>query len=197
MFSQYVADVAYANKTIKKVVCDNLSINFPILNLNRMTIEVHSDASYNNLPRGGSQGGFIILLSDDTGKSAPIQWQSRRIKRVVKSTLAAECLALEDAADYAYYVKCMITEVLGISSSRIKLNCYIDNKSLHDVLHSSNNVKEDKRLIQDVSLIKEMMSKEEINSVSLLESKNNLADVLTKRGASSQLLENVLNNGII
>ena len=165
--------------------------------INRITIEVHSDASYNNLPRGGSQGGFIILLCDDKGKSAPIQWQSRRIKRVVKSTLAAECLALEDAADYAYYVKCMITEVLGISSSRIKLNCYIDNKSLHDVLHSSNNVKEDKRLIQDVSLIKEMMSKEEINSVSLLESKNNLADVLTKRGASSQLLENVLNNGII
>ena len=99
-------------------------------------------------------------------------------KRVVKSTLAAECLTLEDAADYAFYVKCMVTEFLGVSSSQIKLNCYIDNNSLHYVLHSSNNVKEDKRLIQDVSLIKEMMDREEINSVSLLESKDNLADVL-------------------
>ena len=41
------------------------------------------------------------------------------------------------------------------------------------------------------------MEREETNSVSLLDSKENLADVLTKRGASSQLLENVLNNGIM
>ena len=127
---------------------------------------------------------------DESGKS-----QSQQLS--VAHPLAAECLALEDAADYAFYVKCMVTEVLGVSSLQIKLNCYIDNKSLHDVLHSSNNVKEDKRLIQDVSLIKEMMDREEINSVSLLESKDNLAHVLTKRGALSQLLENVLNNGIM
>ena len=66
---------------------------------------------------------------------------------MVKSTLAAECLALEEAADYAYYIKSMVTEILGISDN-LSMNCYIDNKLLHDVLHSSNNVKEDKRLIE-------------------------------------------------
>ena len=192
-----VADILFANKTIKKVSCEDLSLYFPKLNLSKLTLEVHSDASYKNLPNAGSQGGFIILLCDDLGNAAPIQWQARRIKRVVKSTLAAECLALEDAIDYAYYIKCILDEVLGLSKGSSKINCYIDNKSLHDVLHSSNNVKEDKRLIQDVSLIKETMHKEEVNSVSLVESKWNLADPLTKRGASCQLLENVLRAGSI
>ena len=191
-----VSDIVFTNKTIRKTVSDDVSLKFPKLDLKSLKLEVHSDASYNNLPNGGSQGGFIILLCDSSGKAAPIQWQSRRIKRVVKSTLAAECLALEEAADYAYYVKSMVTEVLALPTD-IELNCYIDNKSLDDVITSSNNVKEDKRLIQDISLIKEMMFKEEINSVSLVESKKNLADVLTKRGASSQLLEEVLNTGSI
>ena len=75
------------------------------------------------------------------------------------------------------------------------MNCYIDNKSLYEVLHSSTNVKEDKRLIQDISLIKEMMYKQEIHSVNLVESERNLADSLTKRGASFQLLEEVIRLG--
>ena len=100
-----------------------------------------------------------------------------------------------DALDYAYYIKRIIDEVLGLPKDRTKINCYIDCKSLHDVLHSSNNVKEDKRLIEDVSLIKEMMHKEEVNSVSLVESKGNLADPLTKQGASCQLVEEVIRSG--
>ena len=134
-----VSDILLANKTIKKVSADNLSLYFPKLNLSELTIEVHSDASFKNLPNAGSQGGFIIFLCDNLGNATPIQWQARRIKRVVKSTLAAECLALVDALDYAYYIKRIIDEVLGLPKDRTKINCYIDCKSLHDVLHSSNN----------------------------------------------------------
>ena len=43
-----MADILFANKTIKKVVCDDVSLNFPKLNLNELTLEVHSDASYKN-----------------------------------------------------------------------------------------------------------------------------------------------------
>ena len=95
----------------------------------------------------------------------------QRIKRVVKSTLAAECLALEEAVDHAYYMKCIAGEILNVD---IPMHCYIDNQSLYDNLHSSNNVKEDKRLIQDIALLKEMMEKEEIVSVTHVPSKKNL-----------------------
>ena len=147
-----------------------------------------------NLPKGGSQGGYIVFLGDDEGKVAPIQWQSKRIKRVVRSTLAAECLALEEAVDHAFYIKCMLSEIMNID---MPMHCCVDCQSLCDNLHSSNTVKEEKRLIQDIALLKEMMEKNEISSVQHVVSKNNLADALTKRGASCQLLEGVLSSGFM
>ena len=189
-----ISDITFANKTIRKVRVDKLSLKFPKLNLQNLQLVVHSDASHNNLPKGGSQGGYIVFLGDHEQKVAPIQWQSKRIKRVVKSTLAAECLALEEAVDHAYYMKCIISEIMNVD---IPMHCYIDNQSLCDNLHSSNNVKEDKRLIQDISLLKEMMAKKEISTVEHVVSKRNLADALTKRGASCQLLEDVLASGSI
>ena len=186
------SDVTFANKTIRKVRVDKLSLKFPKLNLNNLQLVVHSDASHNNLPNSGSQGGYMVFLGDTNGKVAPIQWQSKRIKRVVKSTLAAECLALEEAVDHAYYMKCIVSEIMN---KDVPMHCSVDNQSLCDNLHSSNNVKEDKRLIQDIALLKEMMEREEITSVVHVKSKNNLADALTKRGASCQLLEDVLSSG--
>ena len=106
---------------------------------------------------------FFVTLCEDNG--APIQWQSKRIRRVAKSTLAAECLAMEDAVDAAFYLKCILLEILQLSVENIRVECFIDNKSLYDNLHSSTNVKEEKRLILDIALIKEMLQKNEINSV--------------------------------
>ena len=138
--------------------------------------------------------GNLILLYDGAGNAEYIQWKSRCIKRVVKSTLAAECLALEDEVDYAYYVKCMIMDIFDITLDEIEMNYYID-KSLYEVLHSSTNIKDDERLIQYIFVLKEMMDKQEINSINLVESKRNLADVLTKRGASFQILQEVIHLG--
>ena len=187
-------ELTLANKTIRKVRVDKLSLKFPKLNMNNLQLLVHSDASHNNLPKGGSQGGYIVFLGDDEGKVAPIQWQSKRIKRVVRSTLAAECLALEEAVDHAFYIKCMLSEIMNID---IPMHCYVDCQSLCDNLHSSNTIKEEKRLIQDIALLKEMMEKDEISSVQHVVSKNNLADALTKWGASCQLLEGVLSSGFM
>ena len=186
------SEITLANKSIRKVRVDKLSLKFPKLNLTDLQLIVHSDASHNNLPKGGSQGGYIVFLGDHDGKVAPIQWQSKRIKRVVKSTLAAECLALEEAVDHAFYIKSMLSEIMNID---IPLHCFVDCRSLVDNLHSSNTVKEEKRLVQDIALIKEMMERKEISSVQHVVSKNNLADALTKRGASCKLLEDVLSSG--
>ena len=122
-------------------------------------------------------------MIDKQDNAAPIQWQSKRIRRVAKSTLAAECLALEDAVDAAFYLKCVLLEMLRSDQESIQIMCYIDNKSLYDNIHSSTNVKEEKRLVLDIALIKEMLQKEEINSITLVNTKEQLADCLTKQGA--------------
>ena len=41
----------------------------------------------------------VLFLVDKNGNSNPLIWASRRIKRVVKSTLAAETLSLVESAE--------------------------------------------------------------------------------------------------
>ena len=137
----------------------------------------------------------MIFLCDTKDNAAPIQWQSKRIRRVAKSTMAAECLALEDAVDYAFYLICVILEMLRLKTDDVEIRCFIDNKSLYDSIHCTTNVKEEKRLILDISLIKEMIQKNEITSVSFVESKEQLADCFTKQGASSTLLRDAIESG--
>ena len=62
-----------------------------------MEKEVSTDASLSNLNDGiNSTGAQIILLVNKIGHCAPIMWQANKIKRIVGSSLAAECLSLLD-----------------------------------------------------------------------------------------------------
>ena len=59
-----------------------------------LKIIVFTDGAHGNLVDGGSQGGYFGFLVGENGKCALISWQSKRIRRVVKSSLAAETLAV-------------------------------------------------------------------------------------------------------
>ena len=50
-------------------------------------------------------------MADDSMKCAPLVWASRKIKRVVRSTLGAETLAAMDAADTAYLISKVFLEL--------------------------------------------------------------------------------------
>ena len=69
---------------------------------------VYSDASYNNLENGDSQGGFCIFLQDSYGNLSLIIWQSKKIHRMIKSTMAAETLAFVDAAEASCWLSIVI-----------------------------------------------------------------------------------------
>ena len=89
-----------------------MSIKFPNLDLSTIKVIIYSDASYGNLSDGSSQGGHIIFLCDSEGKCVPITWSSTKIKRIARSTLATECLALQDATDAAYLVSSLLSDML-------------------------------------------------------------------------------------
>ena len=97
-----------------------------------------SDASHRNLPDEGSQGGYmyIIFLCDQQDIVVPIQWQSKKVCRVVWSTLAAECLAQLDAVDASFLIKSLSEEVISCNNS-IPVESIIDNKSLCEALYST------------------------------------------------------------
>ena len=185
-----VEDLLKLNKLVERVIGDNFRLSFPRLKyLKDCTIECYTDASFANLPDGSSQGAFIILIRDCLGQMCPILWQSRKLRRVVKSTIAAETMALIEGAEAAIYIAQILSCVT--SCNKLKVYCYVDNKSLVDTLNSIKKV-EDKRLRIDLAVIENMIANEEICKVSWIPSQQQLADCLTKRGVSTECLRSTI-----
>lgn len=63
----------------------------------------------------------------------------------------------------------------------------MDNKSLVDALHSCKNV-DDRRLRIDIAVLRDMLERGEIGEVSWVDTSQQLADCLTKKGASTERL---------
>ena len=92
-----IIDLKSANKAIRKFKSSEVTLKFHNLGgLEKSSIVCFGDAAFANLKNGGSPGAFIIFLYGNN-KYAPIAWTSRKLKRVVKSTLSAETLPLERA----------------------------------------------------------------------------------------------------
>ena len=83
----------------------------------------------------------------------------------------------------------MIKETFG-TTIMVEVNCYSDSKSLKDRLESSNIIS-DLRLRVDMVHLQEMAELKEIN-IMWVEGKQQIADALTKYGASAALLVKVL-----
>ena len=84
------------------------------MNLESLQLLLYSDVNFNNLPEGASQGGYIVFLCNKFSSSAPIAWNSTRLKRVTRSTFALETSALMDKCDTAPFITNLITEILQI-----------------------------------------------------------------------------------
>ena len=159
-----------------------------------LNIKLYSDASFNNLPNGGSQGGFIILLSDKYNNVAPIAWSSTKLKRVARSTIAAETLALSDGCDTSYFVASLAKEMIFTKQhNNINIEAFTDNRSLYETLHTTKSIL-DKRLRVEIAALREMCEKNEL-LINWIEKQYQLSDVLTKRGASPQSLIETIQKG--
>ena len=153
---------------------------------------VMSDASFANMNDGVSScGGHIVLLVGQDQNCCTLAWRSCKIKRVVKSTLAAEMLSLAEGLEHGLYLQHVVEEVVGL---RIPLEAIVDNKSAVDALHSTKSV-EDKRLRIDVGIVKEMMTSGQVKDVKWVPGSSMIADVLTKRGVAPFVILELIQRG--
>ena len=101
-----------ANKNIQKLKSEKVVLQYPNLgNVELCSIICFIDAAFANLKNGSSQGGFIIFLYKSDKNYAPILWKSRKIQQVVRSTLAAENLVMEEALEESYIIQLMLLEI--------------------------------------------------------------------------------------
>ena len=100
-----VGDIHSANKCVRKLQSENVMIKFKSLgNIKTCSITAYSDATLGNLPGCSSQGGFTIFLHGENGNVIPMSWRSRKIRRVVRSNLAAETIAFIEAAEQSFFI---------------------------------------------------------------------------------------------
>ena len=135
----------------------------------------------------------MLFLTDSKRNVCPLAWRSRTIRRVVRSTIAAETNAMIDGLDAAYCAANILGELLGCS---IKIEALTDNESLYRNSYATT-MTDERRLRVDIAIIKEMILREEVSALKWIPAISQLADSLTKLGADSTKLLAVLETGHI
>ena len=153
-----------------------------------------SDASYNNLRNGGSQGGHLIFLVDRYNNSCPLEWKSNRLKRVVRSALAAETLACADCMEACRHWTSVIKEVLK-PGHETKMIHHIDSKSLKDHLDGNKTIS-DRLLRVDINVIREIIELHQVEVIKV-DGEDNISDILTKHGVKSNGFLEIFRKGKI
>ena len=185
-------DALALNKTVKYLKNNPCQIVFPSMDPETVNITLFADASFNNLPNGGSQGGQINFLSDNNNNCCPIAWNSSRIKRVVRSTIAAEIHSLADGFGTTSYFQHMLPKIFPLIQ-KTPATAVTDSKSIYDTMGTSHRAS-DKSLIVHIGYIRQLIDDNELTLI-WKEGSTQLSNVLTKRGASTSLLTQTLSIG--
>ena len=145
---------------------------------------VFTDASLGNINDGtGSTGAYIVWLADETELCCPLVWHASKIKRVARSTIAAKALSLQEGLEAGFYYRTIVEEILGIPSKTIPITAYTDNKSVIEAVFSTKLI-DGKRLRVDIAAIREFLKTNDIRQTKLCAGNSQLANCMTKQGAS-------------
>jgi hypothetical protein len=180
------------NKIVKLVKSIDLPLRFPKLDINTLKLVVYTDSSFCNNEDMSSQLGYIIFLSDSTGKCQPLHYSSHKSKRVTRSVLGGEFMAFADGIDMTIMLKHDMEQVI---CQNIPIHAFTDLLSLFDVISRSNTTSE-KRLLIDITAAKEAYKEGTIDTIGFIRTNFNPADAFTKV-VRCHALENMLPRGKI
>ena len=189
-----------ANKMIRQAKHDKMSrMIFKKLpgSLQDLKLIAYSDASWANMPNLKSQSGQMFMIGTkaeqyvDNFPATLVHWKSARIKRVCRSTFAAETLSMTDCADTAIMLRRFIEHWLD---QKIDLECYTDCKSLAETLKMLQPEASEKRLKLDLLGLRENLENKVITRMLWIPTQCQIADALTKRMRGDVILSGMYNN---
>ena len=157
-----VCDLKKAIKVFSRVKEMGCAITYPKLgNPSNWILLLFTDAAHANLADGVSSTGAYIIFIVSGERCCPIDWSASKIKRVVRSSLAAEALSMQNGIDAAKLMKTLIEEVLHVSPP---IDIVTDSKDLCEAIRSTKPVL-DKGLRIDLASIIEAKAKETIRAI--------------------------------
>ena len=104
--------------------------------------------------------------------------------------MAAETLIQVDCAEACYWIGSLMIEIIYADHTKQAIpaiQCNTDSHQLYDAVHSIRPI-QDKRLRVDMAILREMLEKQELKEINWISKEKQLADSLTKLGASSEKL---------
>jgi len=143
-----------------------------------------------------TQAGYVIGLGQDRGNGQvlPFQvicWKSHKLRRKVRSTLAAEALAMCESIEHGELVRAMLKELReGVplqlrdrdqcdqAIAKIKMVAITDCKDLYDTVMAICKGPSEQRLLLDIEGLNEYLNVE----LRWIQTSQQLADCLTKDG---------------
>ena len=203
--SPTVQDLLKLNKVIRaaKVIESKIKIrSIPVEHLRFMGVH---DAAHANLEGGASQQGHLILaiLASITNCRVPVsvlRWQSKKIKRFVRSSLAAETCSMSTCQEHLDWMRTMWEQ---ITCSEFVLENYdqfltarpsilvTDCKSLYDAIHKgAAPASTDKRLAIELAIVKAKAVSGETD-LRWIDARYQIADCLTKHASEAVLQKNL------
>ena len=153
-------DVKLANKVVKHLTeTRNVTLRFVPLDLRTMHIFVYTDGSFANNKDCSSQIGFIVFLNDDKNNANLIHISLPKAQRVTRSIFGGEIYAFADGFDYEFILQHDLRNML---KKNLPLRMFTDSKSTFDIV-TKMSYTEEKRLMIDVSAIREAYDPAEID----------------------------------
>ena len=137
-----------------------------------------------------------MLVNKTTEAAAVVHWSSKKITRVVSSSLAAETLALQQMTGTLFLVRQILEGLCGSQANRIPCLALTDSKNLWSCIHNISSCS-DNRLQADVINIRQAIHDDQtIQEVRYIHSSQMLADCLTKQtNLTGQMLLNTVRTG--
>jgi len=121
-------------------------------------------------------------------RSTPIMWGSWKSHRVATSSYGSELQAVFAAFDAGTVLRQLLSEILlGHSFGKIQVDARNDNLSLVNSINAITCITQEKRLTATLMSLREMLKKNEIESVGFIPGTTNLADGLTKATSGHEI----------
>ena len=192
------------NKAVREMKQQKVCLKFPVLPIERWRIPVVTDAGWGVRESGESQGGLLVCICDKDvlaqrrGVTWIIEWSSKKLRRIVRSSTAAETLAAQNGLDAIEFAEGFLQEVLfGMTPREFRRwtpenqsGLVIDSKSLYDALTRSacsSSLAMEKRLAIDYAIARACLNERNVvpywtNNLQMV------SDCLTKLRGSKDIL---------
>ena len=169
-----VTNLIEVNKLLKEaMVSKDWKLRFVPIDLITARLLAFSDASWANAEDLKSQAGYLTFIvgpevfSIDGDKANLVDWKSHRIRRRCRSTLAAETMSLDAAADATMFARELLAELLfedyrptqsgRLDPSILPASMATDCRSLYDLVVKDGPLAstQEKRLTLDIGALRE------------------------------------------